>query len=546
LALSASQASEFPALLSGDQALRAEGFEGLGKDRNRVRNEQQESNGGLGRRLVVNWNICSSEEGRAVPVVIDLNGMHDDVIKRFREEVGSAGPGEVGNFEEGSGVRGLGGGLVSSDENRVGGIGKEARFGGLEGDVLEGVVDVDAILAERRLTKGRRCKGLSTPEERGVGRKEEAAKEGAENRVSGRRVGWAVGASRTQGAVKKECSEKSGWIDGQAGIRFSDQTSCGSQFEGGKDSRAGEGGHSLKGGLEGGLEGDQNPRGGLGGVQRVDAGFEGGQKSEQGLGRNGSRAFGGNNGSEARKGLTCLVLAKGGDTSSGGAPVLINVGALAGDLRVGLSGRSREGFTDGDGFNDGLRNGLSGGTDSELEMKTGYGDGDRTELQAGRSDGFENGVSNLVKDELRVKCEPGSGFGNDLSLRHKCPLEDAAEKTQKRNRGLEYPDTPSVNVQGGQKLWEVTPFQYVTERLLPPSLETHGAAYQVGCSCSGDRCEAQQCDHVAMFDHDNPGVRDVDGGLMEGRAPYDANGRLLLPVSATNADTIILSRGACC
>jgi hypothetical protein len=42
----------------------------------------------------------------------------------------------------------------------------------------------------------------------------------SENGVSGRGVGWALGASRTQGALKKEGSEESGWIDGQAGIRL--------------------------------------------------------------------------------------------------------------------------------------------------------------------------------------------------------------------------------------------------------------------------------------------------------------------------------------
>jgi hypothetical protein len=44
-----------------------------------------------------------------------------------------------------------------------------------------------------------------------------------------------------------------------------------------------------------------------------------------------------------------------------------------------------------------------------------------------------------------------------------------------------------------------------------------------------------------MFDHDNPGVRVVDGRLMEERAPYDADGRLLLPLSAFIADTVVLS-----
>jgi hypothetical protein len=106
-----------------------------------------------------------------VPVVIDLNGMHDDVIKRFREEVGSAGLGEVRNVEEGAGVWGLGGGSGRNDETRVEGVGKEGfGFGGLESGILEGVVDVDAILAERRLTERR---GLSTFEKGGVGRRKE-------------------------------------------------------------------------------------------------------------------------------------------------------------------------------------------------------------------------------------------------------------------------------------------------------------------------------------------------------------------------------------
>jgi hypothetical protein len=541
LALSASRASESPALLSGDQALRAKDFEGLGKDQNRVRDER---NGGFRRRLVVNWNICSSKEGRAVPVVIDLNGMHDDVIKRFREEVGSAGLGEVGNVEEGAGVRDLGRCLGTGDEERVEGVGKEARCGGLKGDILEGVVDVEAILAERRSIEGRRRAGLSTSEERGVGREEEAAKEGPGNGVSGRGVGCALEASQTQGALKKECLEESGWIDGQADGRLTDGRSGGSHWKGGEDSRASEGDYSLKGGLEGGLEGDQNSRGGLGGGQRLEGGFEEGQESEGGLGKNGGRAPDGNDESEARlktEGLTRLVLAKSRDTSFGGEPVLTYGGALAGDSGVGLSGRLREGSNDGEGFNDVLRDGFSSGTESELDKKSGYGDGDGAEVQAGRSDGFENGVSNLFKDEVRVRYKPGSGLGNDLSVPHLCPLEEAAEaeETQKRNRVSEYSDTPSLNVHGGQKPWEVTPFQYVTERLLPPSLEMHGAAYQVGCSCSGDRCEAQHCDHVAMFDHDNPGVRDVDGRLIEGRAPYDAEGRLLLPVSAFIADTVV-------
>jgi hypothetical protein len=203
--------------------------------------------------------------------------------------------------------------------------------------------------------------------------------------------------------------------------------------------------------------------------------------------RNGARASGGKNGSEARmetEGLACRVLANDGDAGSGGEPVLTNGGALAGDSGVGFSGRSREGFNDGEGLCGGLRDGFSGGTANELDIKSGHGDEDRTELQAGRSTGFEKGFRNLVKDEVRVKDEPGSNSGNVLLVPHKRPLDEAieAEETPNRTRVFEYLDMPSGNVQEGQKPWEVTPFRYVTQWLLPPSLETHGAAYQVGCS----------------------------------------------------------------
>lgn len=54
---------------------------------------------------------------------------------------------------------------------------------------------------------------------------------------------------------------------------------------------------------------------------------------------------------------------------------------------------------------------------------------------------------------------------------------------------------------------------------------------QLGCGCLQSTCCPKTCDHVYLFNNDYENAKDKDGKLMEGRFPYDHEGRLLLEVN---------------
>lgn len=55
--------------------------------------------------------------------------------------------------------------------------------------------------------------------------------------------------------------------------------------------------------------------------------------------------------------------------------------------------------------------------------------------------------------------------------------------------------------------------------------------YKVGCSCEGQHCSPESCDHVDIFDNDNLDALDIYGQPMKGRFPYDDKGCIILEVS---------------
>ncbi|KAG0488998.1 hypothetical protein HPP92_007809 [Vanilla planifolia] len=71
-------------------------------------------------------------------------------------------------------------------------------------------------------------------------------------------------------------------------------------------------------------------------------------------------------------------------------------------------------------------------------------------------------------------------------------------------------------------------FVYVTERLIDSSLRLDTKSSQLGCSCRQPNCYPDKCDHVYLFNNDYENAVDIHGESMNGRFPYDDQGRILL------------------
>ncbi|XP_020591098.1 histone-lysine N-methyltransferase SUVR5 isoform X2 [Phalaenopsis equestris] len=71
-------------------------------------------------------------------------------------------------------------------------------------------------------------------------------------------------------------------------------------------------------------------------------------------------------------------------------------------------------------------------------------------------------------------------------------------------------------------------YTYATERLIDPSLGLDSKSSQLGCACPQQKCYPESCDHVYLFDNDYDDAVDIHGKLMQGRFPYDDQGRILL------------------
>ncbi|XP_042508772.1 histone-lysine N-methyltransferase SUVR5-like isoform X2 [Macadamia integrifolia] len=74
--------------------------------------------------------------------------------------------------------------------------------------------------------------------------------------------------------------------------------------------------------------------------------------------------------------------------------------------------------------------------------------------------------------------------------------------------------------------WES--FNYVTERLLDPSLGLDMESSQLGCACPSSSCYPDMCDHVYLFDNDYENAEDIYGKPMHGRFPYNEKGHIIL------------------
>ncbi|KAI0523621.1 hypothetical protein KFK09_006017 [Dendrobium nobile] len=82
-----------------------------------------------------------------------------------------------------------------------------------------------------------------------------------------------------------------------------------------------------------------------------------------------------------------------------------------------------------------------------------------------------------------------------------------------------------------QKPWLSMPwlgYTYATERLIDPCLGLDAKSSQLGCACQQLKCYPENCDHVYLFDNDYDNAVDIHGNLMQGRFPYDEQGRILL------------------
>lgn len=71
-------------------------------------------------------------------------------------------------------------------------------------------------------------------------------------------------------------------------------------------------------------------------------------------------------------------------------------------------------------------------------------------------------------------------------------------------------------------------FSYVTERVLDASLNGDTESSQLGCACPHSTCYPDACDHVYLFDNDYENARDIYGQPMQGRFPYDKEGKIIL------------------
>ncbi|KAJ7520437.1 hypothetical protein O6H91_19G005900 [Diphasiastrum complanatum] len=74
--------------------------------------------------------------------------------------------------------------------------------------------------------------------------------------------------------------------------------------------------------------------------------------------------------------------------------------------------------------------------------------------------------------------------------------------------------------------WET--FSYITKRVLNHSLGIDTKNSQLGCACRERKCLAHSCDHVQLFDYDNPDACDIEGRPMQGRFPYNHRGQIIL------------------
>ncbi|KAL5729184.1 [histone H3]-lysine(4) N-trimethyltransferase [Ranunculus cassubicifolius] len=71
-------------------------------------------------------------------------------------------------------------------------------------------------------------------------------------------------------------------------------------------------------------------------------------------------------------------------------------------------------------------------------------------------------------------------------------------------------------------------FTYVKERLVDASLNCDTESSQLGCACPQSTCSPDACDHVYLFDNDYEDAKDIYGQPMQGRFPYDKEGRIIL------------------
>ncbi|PIA55585.1 hypothetical protein AQUCO_00700118v1 [Aquilegia coerulea] len=71
-------------------------------------------------------------------------------------------------------------------------------------------------------------------------------------------------------------------------------------------------------------------------------------------------------------------------------------------------------------------------------------------------------------------------------------------------------------------------FTYATERFLDTSLRHDTESSQLGCACPHSICSPEACDHVYLFDNDYENAKDIYGQPMQGRFPYDKEGRIIL------------------
>ncbi|KAL5557205.1 hypothetical protein UlMin_039441 [Ulmus minor] len=71
-------------------------------------------------------------------------------------------------------------------------------------------------------------------------------------------------------------------------------------------------------------------------------------------------------------------------------------------------------------------------------------------------------------------------------------------------------------------------FTYIKMPLLDQSLALDPECFQMGCACSHLTCHPQACNHVYLFNTDYDDAKDIYGKTMNGRFPYDDQGRIIL------------------
>ncbi|WOK98484.1 histone-lysine N-methyltransferase SUVR5 isoform X1 [Canna indica] len=71
-------------------------------------------------------------------------------------------------------------------------------------------------------------------------------------------------------------------------------------------------------------------------------------------------------------------------------------------------------------------------------------------------------------------------------------------------------------------------FNYVTKRLIGPSLDRGAKDLQLGCKCPDAMCNPKNCDHVYPFNDDQTSAKDFKGNLIHRRFAYDEKGRIVV------------------